>query len=294
MCLSASATVMPGSRRTNSVVMMPPAAWPGYCSRRSTSARTSAESCGNSRRRSCSPIWRMISVRWSAERPSRILAAREGSMCSTIALRRVSVGWSRTSTARCVEHIVTTVAASTSRSWFSKSARSAGGRSATAPPMPVKLSSSRSWIRSRSSFGAVTSGLLCRRQRVLGVGVSAPHLPEALQLVHYLNEARVLAQAVELVAAGEERVVLVAELHGPAHPLDAFVQLPDHGIEGGQPQRHVVVRCRGLQHPLRDQGQGLLTLAAGPEAPGQQRLHALEMRVLALHLFEQGLGLGHP
>src|SRR5262249_62359614 len=94
---------------------------------------------------------------------------------------------------------------STSRSWFSKSARSAGGRSATAPPMPVKLSSSRSWIRSRSSFGAVTSGLLCRRQRVLGVGVSAPHLPEALQLVHYLNEARVLAQAVELVAAGEER-----------------------------------------------------------------------------------------
>src|SRR5207247_1691547 len=134
MCFRHSPTVMPGARRTNSVVMIPPAVWSGYWSRRSTSARTAGESLGRRRRPSRPP------------RRSRRSSPPGGAGSSPAGLR----------------------------------ARSGGGLLPCVPPALVT----------------------------------------ALQVVHHLREARVVAQAVQLAALGEERVVLVAQPDGEAHPLD--------------------------------------------------------------------------
>jgi hypothetical protein len=67
MWRSASPTVISGVRRTNSVVMIPPAVCSGYRSRLSTSARTSVVSMGSKRPRPFSPISLTMSVRWSDE-----------------------------------------------------------------------------------------------------------------------------------------------------------------------------------------------------------------------------------
>src|SRR6187401_2259546 len=278
MCLRAAPTVMDGSRRTNSVVMIPPAVWSGYWSRRSISARTSALSLGSRRRRSCSPICWTMSVRSSAAIPSRTRAAREGSSFSRMVARRVMVGWSSTSTARGTGSIMMTLAASARVSWFSRSATSAAGRSLTTSPMPVKLSSSRSRMRSSSSSGAGT--------------VSPPRgalLPTLLELAHQFLEARVAAEGVQLAAVREQRVVLVAQAHGPAHPLDGLVGHGFHAVEGGQPERDVVVGGGDLAHPIRDQGPGALVLAARAPTPGQDGTDAVQVRVLAQQVLQDGL-----
>src|SRR6185503_5280020 len=213
---------------------------------------------------------RRISVRSSAESPSRICAARPGSICSRITLLRRSVGWSQTSIARGTESRLSTAAASWRVSWFTRSATSAGCSSATTSPMPAKLSSRRSRMRSSSSSGALTLG---------GLGSVAASLPAPAQLLQQLHEARVRAQRVELGGARDQRVVLVSDLDRPLQPLERLVDEELHRVELRQPQRDVVVGGRDLAHPVADERRRLRVLPAHREALREERQHAVEVRV---------------
>src|SRR5262245_19339625 len=200
----------------------------------------------------------MMSVRSSAESPSVTCAARDGSSFSRIAPRRVIVGWSNNSTTRATGSIITTVDASISFNWLSKSTRSSGRRSATCSLMPTKLSSRRRLIRSRNSSSVVIQ--------------SPPLLPLPLQLIQQVDETQVTAQVVEARVVREERVIFVAELNGCSDPFDRLVAHVLHGVKRRQPERHVVIGGGDLFYMFGDQAAGAVMFPARAVAPAQNDL----------------------
>ncbi len=93
--------------------------------------------------------------------------------------------------------------------------------------------------------------------------------------------------------AGEERVVLVARAHRARDPVDRVVRHALHRVEGREPERDVGVGGRHLAHAVGHEGARLLVLPAGGEAPPEQRQDAVEVRVLAEHVLDEGLRVVH-
>src|SRR5262245_52105204 len=215
----------------------------------------------------------MMSVRSSAESPSIIWATRAGSSFSKIAPRRVIVGWSSNSMTRATGNIMMTAAASISFNWLSSSTRSSGRRSTTCSLMPMKLSSRRRLIRSRNSSSVVTH--------------SPPLLPFLFQVIQKINESEVAAQVIQTRVVGEERVVFVAELNRCFDPCGRFVAHVFHGIERGEPQRHVVIGGGDLFDVVSDYGSGAVMFPARAVTPAQNDLQRVEVRMLPEHVLGQ-------